>query len=306
MASQKRKRFSEIAIQTFEECSEGTYFTEDGEERPNLGKLVNDAVSQSEMCSEGYIESTFRKCLKTYIDNNTKYPKIIDFWQMTSVEAIKKISEEESARDPHFSLGVLNFASAVQVGGGAMNGATAQEESLIRTSGLYHCLSPFDDNFYVLPKRKGIYSNFAILSPSVPFFKNDDCEASHWDEPVSVDVVTMAAVNMREFRPQTRAGREMAQKLMHKRIRLVLKSFELMGTKTIILGAWGCGVFGNDNHKIAKLFYETIVEHIALGPRRFIFAIPDLDTFIPFYDCFHSASNSTSNPYSIKTNHVCQ
>ena len=73
------------------------------------------------------------------------------------------------------SIGVLNFASAKNPGGGFLRGASAQEESLARTSSLYLALTEerFINGFYDYNRRgrSGVYSNRLIYSPRVTVFK---------------------------------------------------------------------------------------------------------------------------------------
>ena len=43
----------------------------------------------------------------------------------------------------------------------------------------------------------------------------------------------------------------------------------------IVLGAWGCGAFGNDGQEIARLFHKALSENFKGAYRRVVFAIVD-------------------------------
>ena len=68
----------------------------------------------------------------------------------------------------------LNFASARHPGGGFLNGARAQEESLCRASGLIACINGNPMYQHHASMSGGFYTNYAIYSPAVPVFKDDD------------------------------------------------------------------------------------------------------------------------------------
>lgn len=57
------------------------------------------------------------------------------------------------------------------------------------------------------------------------------------------------------------------------RIRFVLSVAELQKADTLILGAFGCGVFGQEASEVARLFQAELCERKTF--RRVVFAIPD-------------------------------
>ena len=75
-------------------------------------------------------------------------------------------------------IGILNFASAKHPGGGFLNGAEAQEESIARSSTLYPSLiSPTAEAFYTVHRhdpQAGYYSHSMIYSPNVLLLRDDD------------------------------------------------------------------------------------------------------------------------------------
>jgi hypothetical protein len=66
-------------------------------------------------------------------------------------------------------IAVLNMASFLRPGGGVMQGAIAQEESLCLRSTLYTSL---DEKFYRLPKFGGLYTKEILVSKSLVQFLN--------------------------------------------------------------------------------------------------------------------------------------
>merc|ERR1712187_121296 len=179
--------------------------------------------------------------------------------------------------------GVLNFASARRPGGGFRNGAEAQEESLARSSGIYPCLAIHYDTFFV-PNRhakSGIYTHDMIHSVSVPVFR--DPNGVLLVEPYLVDFVTAAAPNRK------RRGCPVAKSAsaLHERIRRVLHTFASNGCVDLVLGAWGCGVFGNDPATVARLFNAALGDFFCF--RHVIFAVLDpkmARTFADEFDVF--------------------
>jgi len=59
------------------------------------------------------------------------------------------------------------------------------------------------------------------------------------------------------------------------RILKVLAAGIVHGHDSIVLGAWGCGAFGNDGSQIAQLFRQALRENFCGTYSQVIFAILD-------------------------------
>jgi uncharacterized protein (TIGR02452 family) len=166
---------------------------------------------------------------------------------------------------------VLNFAAPTHPGGGFLSGARAQEEYLARSSGLYACLRNNPMYEFHRSNYDPLYTNYAIYSPQVPVFRTDD-GVQLIEEPYPLSIITAAAVNAGRL-DAARQGEISAA--MWQRIVKVLAVGLLHGHDSIVLGAWGCGAFGNDADEIAGLFNRALRQNFRGAYRRVIFAIVD-------------------------------
>jgi uncharacterized protein (TIGR02452 family) len=164
----------------------------------------------------------------------------------------------------------LNFASATHPGGGFLSGALAQEEFLARSSALYACLENNPMYAFHQARHDSIYTDYVIHSPDVPVFRSDD--GLLLEEPYAVSIITSPAVNANAVPTDKRSEILPA---MWSRILKVLGVGLLHGHDSIVLGAWGCGAFGNDPSAIAKLFHRALQEKFQGAYKRVVFAIVD-------------------------------
>lgn len=176
----------------------------------------------------------------------------------------------------------LNFANGVVPGGGFLRGARAQEEVLCRSSALFATLD--GDPMYAAHRTRPEpdSTDWAILSPSVPVFRTDDGAAL--PEPWSLDLLTCAA----PYAPALGAERSTA--LLRARIHRVLAIAHAYGYATLVLGAWGCGAFGNDPRRTAEDFRAALDGPFDGAFEEVAFAIIDGSrerrTLGPFRDAF--------------------
>ena len=168
----------------------------------------------------------------------------------------------------------LNFASARRAGGGFLNGARAQEESLARASGLYACLVDNPMYAYHRQRQDSLYSSYALYSPAVPVFRTDD--GMLLEEFYRCAFISAPAPNANAQRRH--AGRRMPRvvQAMAERIGKVLTIGAAQGHDTIILGAWGCGAFGNDPAAVASLFHAALTGSFQSIYQTVVFAVVDL------------------------------
>jgi uncharacterized protein (TIGR02452 family) len=159
----------------------------------------------------------------------------------------------------------LNFASARHPGGGFLSGARAQEESLARSSALYACLEGNPMYAWHEARRNPFYSDYAIYSPDVPVFRTD--RGVLLDDPYQCAFITCPAVNAKVALERDPACHPAIRRAMAQRIARVLAVAAAHGHEHLILGAWGCGAFGNDPGEIAPLFQAALT-----GPYRGVFA----------------------------------
>jgi uncharacterized protein (TIGR02452 family) len=153
-----------------------------------------------------------------------------------------------SGTDP---VACLNFASARKPGGGYLSGAAAQEESLARSSALVACLAAAPEfyEFHNLdPDAR--YSDRVIYSPRVPVFRDD--AGGLLERPYRVSFLTAAAPNVSAINDPEHLAEVPA--ILKRRAGSVLAAARRHGHARLVLGAWGCGVFGNDPSTVAGAF----------------------------------------------------
>lgn len=160
-------------------------------------------------------------------------------------------------REDSKSILVLNFANPVHPGGGVTRGAMAQEEDLCRKSTLYiSLLSDEARRMYDYNQEAKDYlaTDYMVLSPNVEIFRDSHGVLS--EETYVVGVLTAAAPMVN--RGKISVTEEKIAEIMRLRIRKMLYVAAHFGYKYLVLGAWGCGAFGNDAGTVARLFYEEL------------------------------------------------
>ncbi len=165
-------------------------------------------------------------------------------------------------------VALLNFSSYKNPGGMFINGSKAQEECLCHASYLYNVLSQFVTGFYDWNnkhKNKALYLNRGLYSPDILF--------QYGEVLFNCDVVTCAAPNKSAAQKYQNVSDAENTNVLSSRIKFVLDIAKDNNVETLILGAYGCGVFGQDATEVASIFKEYLnTTHKCFD--KVVFAIP--------------------------------
>jgi len=148
---------------------------------------------------------------------------------------------------------VLNFTSARKLGGGCLRGAKGQEEDLARSSGLYRSLKT-QPEFYAITRvcSSPLYTDYMFYSPNVPWFRGGNRELLC--RTFLASVRTAPAPNVGEYLRKAFGDYEKVRNTLFRRAGYILTAAKMFGPGSLLLGAWGCGVFRNSPEDVAGAF----------------------------------------------------
>lgn len=208
----------------------------------------------------------------TYFDADHPHAPASRGSHQTAIEVTNETTL--SAHRRHLAKGhnvvSLNFASATQPGGGFLGGARAQEEYLCRSSALFLSIkdSPMYD--YHRDNWTPFYSDAMIYSGEVPVFRDDQHELL--ETPYLASFITSAAPLAKKVLPHDHPK---LPNILLQRIHKIISVAKAKGHDSMILGAWGCGAFGNDGCLVAELFHRVLTVEFAGSFKEVTFAIVD-------------------------------
>ncbi len=252
-----------IARETIKIMDQGYY------EVPGAKRIfIREAMEQSIRCSTLISPVNGAEILEEYDSPSPCRQPETRVENISTVEAIRILSREGKT-----DIGVLNFASAKNPGGGFLNGAMAQEESLAASSTLYPTLT-FHETYYQKNRANAsmMYLDYGIYSPQVLFFRDGGFRLT--ETPVKASVLTLPAVNMGQVLLKGE-NVEKAREVMRRRMKLALGIFAQKGAKHLVLGAYGCGVFRNNPREVALWWKELLEEGMGAHFASVFYAVLD-------------------------------
>lgn len=194
---------------------------------------------------------------------------------------------------------ILNMASPLRPGGGFLEGATSQEEFLCMRTTLYPSLW---DIFYRLPEVGGIWTPDMIVHRDSTPEANDLSKGDRY----FVDVISSGMLRFPETNTAKRAEGEEGgeagcscgvsycdrdRELVTRKMRAVLRIAQEQGAEKLVLGAWGCGAYGNPVKEVAKIWKRVLFGTIRKKEdwgciSEVTFAINDRGMMREFERCF--------------------
>ena len=198
-------------------------------------------------------------------------------------------------QDMGYNPAVLNLASSWKPGGGVIQGAAAQEESIFRRTNLYRSLYQYAQNeHYGTPsngdpidltktpfyKKPLDYNYGGIYTPEATVFRATDF--SLYQHPFPMSFISVAAVK----RPQLTINghlKDYDREKTRNKIRTIFRIGLKHGHDSLVLGALGCGAYGNPPIDIAYLFHQVLEEEEFRNKFRLIsFAVLGSRNYEPF------------------------
>lgn len=187
---------------------------------------------------------------------------------------------------------LLNMANRYTEGGGVLSGCLAQEE-LCRKTGLYVSIS-LSDNPHLASQMgaKYLIPEFGcIYSPAVPIVRERKEDHFEWiEKPQQLNFVSSAAYDTRHHGGDILPKGAAFEEGMRAKIKSQILCALAHGHDSLVLGAYGCGAFGQDPEKVSKWYSEELAPYQKYF-RKITFAVlvarpSDQPNFENFYKTF--------------------
>ncbi len=183
--------------------------------------------------------------------------------QSVDVECIDVIECTRALCSRFSRVLVVSFASDIKPGGGWRGRGTLQEETICHNTNLGLLLEAKKD-LYPLTEKTCIYTPDVYVFGQTP--------------PQKCSVLTIAAPR----RPTLTATGEYASQSVYEQMIAKIRSMFYVAKRyrhdAIILGAFGCGAFGNPSSLVARLFRDMIHQY-ACDRIKIVFAVLGMDNF---------------------------
>ncbi|KAI4129445.1 MAG: hypothetical protein LQ338_002226 [Usnochroma carphineum] len=226
---------------------------------PGLLKVTPDAPATGELIKPDTIYPAFKSDCPNLGKTLVRVLNIDTLDAAIRLAALTTATVAQSSAPPVL---VLNMANAKHGGGGWLKGALAQEEAICYRSSLSFSLKR---RFYPLPDRAAIYSPTVVVIRESLAKGHRLMDLSHPEKLPVVSVVSVAAIRDPSVQRRLGDGDEIYSNgddrdLMRAKLRMILRIAAAKGHRRLVLGALGCGAFGNPKGEVVRLWKELLTE----------------------------------------------
>lgn len=251
-----RERRQQLARETLEIITSGS---------SSVAKSIEDSVNATQSFSEAAV-------IPKPLPIEGGYATTFSVINTTTLDAARMLLNN----NPNEEVAVLNFASAKNPGGGFIRGSMAQEESLALHSGMYATLQHDAMYDHHRTMKGGVYTDWCIYSPKVPVFR-DEMTGELLETSWSMSMITSPCLNRSTMVKTCKISHSELHRAIRKRMVRFLDVLAAHHVGNLVLGAWGCGVFGNDPNMVASIFREVLTTKAQFRNRwrKVVFAVLD-------------------------------
>jgi uncharacterized protein (TIGR02452 family) len=242
--------------------------------RYNLVNIYKDTIYH---CTKLIAPADLKKGSISVTYNTTTLTKVLEpKYDSMTVEVINEDTFEAASK--YVGVGnvvILNMASCYAAGGGVKKGAMAQEEELFRRSNYFLSLT---DKFYPLNIGDTIYT------PKVTVIKDKNYDVL----PVPFTIAAIAAAALRK--PTLTAKDKYYEKDYDAMVTIINNIFKVAyanNHEILILGALGCGAYGNPPAEVIQIFNDCLQKYWGCFG-KIIFAVYSKSQYDVNYTMFKS------------------
>ncbi len=171
---------------------------------------------------------------------------------------------------------VLVFSSAKNPGGGVLRGSLSQEEDLSRATTWYFNVK--DSIFYNISHENLLYSSNAVYVDNAYLLSDS---FGNFIIPKKIGMIGIASPNLSGMiNNKSNIDDKLIYSEVEKRLLGLLYLASHKSYNEIVVGAWGCGVFGLNSERVANIYKKLIDKNLFKG--SIIFSISNKEQMSVF------------------------
>jgi uncharacterized protein (TIGR02452 family) len=154
-------------------------------------------------------------------------------------------------------------------------------ESILRSSSLLYC---FDGAPFAIDARDEFRDDTIVVTPQVPIFRSHEGDLLR--SPWHADIVTAAPVHAVNVLLQTPSRAAEIPLAMARRAERLVDAAAATAANVLVVGAWGCGAYGNDPELVATVLRVAFERPAARSFAIVDLAVADVEPGTPLYRTF--------------------